>query len=35
MVGRTACYQGYMRDALHPDGTGIGLSSALRVVFWP
>lgn len=35
MVGRTSCYQGYVRDALHPDGTGVGLSNGLRVVFWP
>jgi hypothetical protein len=35
MIGRTTCYQGYVRDAFQPDGTGAGLSSALRVVFWP
>jgi hypothetical protein len=35
MVGRTSCYQGYLRDAFQSDGTGAGLSSALRVVFWP
>lgn len=33
MVGTTRFYQGYMRDALHPDGTGAGLTDGLRVVF--
>ena len=31
-VGTTVCYQGYLRDVAHPDGTGAGLSDALRVV---
>jgi hypothetical protein len=35
MIGRTTCYQAYVRDAAQPDGTGAGLSSGLRVVFWP
>ena len=35
MVGRTICYQGYVRDAQQSDGTGAGLSSGLRVIFWP
>ncbi len=35
MIGRTTCYQAYVRDAAQIDGTGAGVSSALRVVFWP
>ena len=33
MVGTTRFYQGYLRDPLHPDGTGAGVSDGLRVVF--
>ncbi len=33
MVGTTRCYQGYMRDVAHPDGTGAVVSDGLRVVF--
>ncbi len=32
-VGTTSCFQGYLRDVAHPDGTGAGLSNGLRVVF--
>ncbi len=32
-VGTTGCFQGYLRDVAHPDGTGAGLSNGLRVVF--
>ena len=28
-------YQFWYRDPFHTDGTGVGLSSALRVVFCP
>ena len=33
MVGTERYYQLWYRDPQHPDGTGVGLSSALRVVF--
>ena len=35
MVGTTRFYQGYLRDPVHPDGTGAAVSDALRVVFAP
>lgn len=34
MVGTTRFYQGWMRDANHPDATGAVVSNALRVVFY-
>jgi len=33
MVGTTRWYQWWYRDPNHPDGTGVGLSSALEVTF--
>jgi len=33
MVGTTRYYQWFFRDPAHPDGTGVGLSSGLEVVF--
>ena len=33
MVGTTPWYQWWYRDPDHPDGTGVGLSSALEVTF--
>jgi hypothetical protein len=33
MVGTTRHFQFWFRDPQHPDGTGIGLSNGLRVVF--
>jgi hypothetical protein len=33
MVGTTRYFQFWFRDPQHPDGTGIGLSNGLRVVF--
>jgi hypothetical protein len=30
-VGLTRCYQFWFRDAMHPDGTGIGLTNAVQV----
>lgn len=35
MVGKDRYYQLWYRDPQHADGTGVGLSSALRVVFGP
>ncbi len=35
LIGRTLCYQGYLRDAGQPDGTGAVVSNGLRVVFTP
>ena len=34
-IGRTFCYQGYLRDSGQSDGSGAVLSNALRVVFSP
>ena len=34
MVGTTLFYQGYFRDPQALDGTGAGVSNALRVVFF-
>jgi hypothetical protein len=33
MVGTTRNYQWFFRDPAHPDGTGVGLSSGLEVLF--
>lgn len=33
MVGTTRFYQGYLRNAAHPDGTGAVVTDGLRVVF--
>ena len=35
MVGTTMFLQGYLRDAAHVDGTGVGLTNGLRVVVAP
>ncbi|MBL8859166.1 MAG: hypothetical protein JNL28_11710 [Planctomycetes bacterium] len=35
LIGRTYCYQGYLRDSGQSDGSGAVLSNALRVVFSP
>lgn len=35
MVGTTRFYQGWYRDPAHPDGTGVGLTSARRVTYCP
>lgn len=35
MLGTTRYYQVFYRDGPHPDGTGIGLSEAMRVDFCP
>ncbi len=34
-IGATRYYQFWFRDPMHPDGTGIGLSNALRVTLDP
>jgi hypothetical protein len=35
MVGSTEFYQWFYRDPTHTDGTGIGLTDALRVPYCP
>lgn len=35
LVGQTRCYQWWMRDPQHPDGTNVGLSNALSVTICP
>lgn len=35
LIGQQRCYQAWFRDPVHPDGTGVGLSDALAVVFGP
>lgn len=32
-IGKDRCCQVWCRDPLHPDGTGVGLSDALRATF--
>jgi hypothetical protein len=35
LAGQTRCYQYWFRDPAHVDGTGVGLSNAVEVVFCP
>jgi hypothetical protein len=35
MIGEQRNYQFWFRDPLHPDGTGVGLSNAVEIVFCP
>jgi hypothetical protein len=35
MIGAKRNYQFWFRDPLHPDGTGVGLSNAVEIVFCP
>jgi hypothetical protein len=35
LIGMQRCYQAWFRDPNHPDGTGVGLSDALSVVYGP
>jgi len=35
LIGTQRCYQAWFRDPNHPDGTGVGLSDALAVVYGP
>jgi hypothetical protein len=35
MVGETRVYQLWFRDPAHPDGTGSGLTNAVKVTFVP
>ena len=35
LIGMQRCYQAWFRDPSHPDGTGVGLSDALSVVYGP
>ncbi|MCY3001814.1 MAG: hypothetical protein NTV21_08420 [Planctomycetota bacterium] len=35
LAGETRCFQWWLRDGAHPDGTGVVLSNALSVTFCP
>ncbi len=35
LVGTSRCFQMWFRDNKHPDGTGVGISSAVEVFFCP
>ena len=35
LVGNQLYFQGWFRDATHPDGTGVGMTNALAVTFCP
>jgi hypothetical protein len=34
-IGQQRFFQAWFRDPGHPDGTGVGLSDAMAVVFGP